>query len=242
MITEKVKISGENDLIGILTRPKAESFPIVIIMHGFSGDKDDFEDIAKRLEKKGIASLRFDFHGRGESPGKIEETTLTKGVQDLKAAIEFVEKIDGSTDIGVFGYSYGAMVDLGLADERIKVHVMAAPASDPLEIWKNEKEWEEKGYIDFYGVNLEYGFYEDLKKYDLYKNAKKLKGYTLIIHGEDDEVVPYEQSKKLFECLESGKKLIGIKGCNHGFNCYEEMVEKTMEWFEKLKVSIHDQF
>jgi acetyl esterase/lipase len=62
---------------------------------------------------------------------------------------------------------------------------------------------------------------------------------TLMIHGDKDELVPIEHSKKMLEALEKVKvpvKLVTIEGAGHGFNQEQNQQQvgpAMLEWFEK---------
>ena len=63
---------------------------------------------------------------------------------------------------------------------------------------------------------------------------------TLLIHGDKDELVPIEHSKKMIAALEKAKvasKLVVVEGAGHGFNPKqneETVMPATLEWFDKL--------
>ena len=61
-----------------------EKCPIVIICHGFGGNRDRGTTymVAKQLPNEGIATLRFDFNGHGQSEGKMKDMTVLKEVED----------------------------------------------------------------------------------------------------------------------------------------------------------------
>ncbi|MCZ0777500.1 alpha/beta hydrolase, partial [Lactobacillus delbrueckii subsp. allosunkii] len=65
-------------LRGILTKPTTATFNLVIIFHGFRGYKEDplLEKIASKLEAAGLATLRFDFAGLGQSDGDFKDMTI----------------------------------------------------------------------------------------------------------------------------------------------------------------------
>ena len=245
MIQEKVELKNSKGrkIIGLLNRPAAEKEqePIVILCPGFSGSKDNetIKTMSAMLNKEGIATFALDFHGRGESEGSIEETTLTEAVDDLKTALDFVENLQTTKNIGAWGYSFGGMAIIAAADPRIEVSVLVSPVSNPLEVWTTEGEyakWKEQGSVMYWGeVKLNYSFYEDIQKYNLYDQAKKLQGFNLIIHGEADETVSFEQSRHLFENIESGKELVAIKDCRHHYERQtdvDEMFSRSIEWFK----------
>ena len=69
--SQNVSIDGDHGkLSAVIQTPDAEkNFPIVIICHGFTGNKNEtlLTNLANELEARGIASIRFDFNGHGET-------------------------------------------------------------------------------------------------------------------------------------------------------------------------------
>ena len=75
-----IKIQAVLDLPADM--PEA-GYPLVVFAHGFQGSKEEsgaFTDVAKGLAEQGIASLRLDFPGCGESQEDFMAYTLEKDV------------------------------------------------------------------------------------------------------------------------------------------------------------------
>jgi alpha/beta superfamily hydrolase len=88
-----VEIQSRNlTLRGMLHIPEGVSgkVPIVCIFHGFTGNKMEphfiFVKLSRMLEARGIASIRFDFGGSGESDGDFIDMTIS---HELEEAIDF---------------------------------------------------------------------------------------------------------------------------------------------------------
>jgi alpha/beta superfamily hydrolase len=95
-------------------------------------------DICQALAERGVAALRFNFRGVGQSGGGYGEGIAEQA--DVKAALDFTtanKDIDPER-IGLAGYSFGGMVALPVAikDERVKRLALVSPALD-------EGGWEE---------------------------------------------------------------------------------------------------
>jgi dipeptidyl aminopeptidase/acylaminoacyl peptidase len=98
-------------------------------------------------------------------------------------------------------------------------------------------DWKKNGFA-WYKPNLKinYTFHLDSKKWIGYRAAPKIKAITLMIHGEKDEAVPLEMTKKFFARLKCQKKLIIIKRGGHAISktFYEDrVVSLTVNWFKK---------
>ena len=112
-------------LRGMIHKPGtgARRVPGVVFFHGFTGDRMEshwiFIKCARALAKAGIAALRFDFYGSGESDGEFREVTLQSEIADAKSAVNFFRKqkgIDGGR-LGICGLSMGGAVAATVAPE-----------------------------------------------------------------------------------------------------------------------------
>lgn len=134
-ISENVVFKNNLDsisLAGTITYPKMGSdFPAVILISG-SGPQDrnsellnhkPFLVIADYLTKRGIAVLRVDDRGTGESEGKYNETGLNGFVNDTESAFEFLKtrKEINHSKIGLIGHSLGGIIAPIIASENTDV-------------------------------------------------------------------------------------------------------------------------
>ncbi len=134
-------------VVGILTLPDPvyDAVPAILILHGFTGQKNEmdiagtdeamFEMTARLLAEHGIASLRIDFRGSGDSDGKWEDTTFSSQISDAQAAISFMESIPeiDPMRIGILGFSQGGLVAACTAarDWRVATTILWAPVAIP---------------------------------------------------------------------------------------------------------------
>ena len=81
---------------------------------------------ARRLSDAGFQTLRFNFRGVGRSEGSWSGGTGER--DDLRAALDFILARLPEARLGVFGFSFGAMVALDVGSERSDVEVLVAVA------------------------------------------------------------------------------------------------------------------
>jgi len=101
---------GERLAATLATPPgSAAAAPAVILCHGFSSHRDGFHyrALAGRLAAAGLASLRFDFAGNGESQGVFQFGNYASEVADIAAAQAFLEA-GGRSVVALVGHSKGA--------------------------------------------------------------------------------------------------------------------------------------
>jgi alpha-beta hydrolase superfamily lysophospholipase len=237
-------------LAGVLH--EADSDKAVILLHGFSADKDErgiFIRAAEALSKSGFTALRFDFAGSGESGGKFEEMSFNSEVSDLKSAIKLM-KSKGYKKIGLVGASFGGSVSILGCSNGVKTIVLWNPLLR-IETFEDylstqNKNWREdfraKGFFEFYKENKRRFFrvgknlVGELDKINILSEARKVKVPVMAANGDKDYITPLSDSKELMKVIKAPKSLEIIKGAEHGF--HEPVSEKiairlTLEWFRK---------
>jgi uncharacterized protein len=222
------------DLSGLLRLPPGEGKrPLVVGCHGFGSRKDSpiSAAIVHHLERLGIASLRFGFTGHKESGGDIAALTPTRGVEDLRAALDFVDGyqwVDRAA-IGLVGHSFGGMVVLRYAatSDLPRCLALLAPVSDYVTVKMQKlgptgiEAWRAQGYTiedtDEGTARLNYSFFEDARAHNNYELSREIRADCLIYHGDQDAAVSVEQSKALATVLGPRAELRIVPGGNHGF-------------------------
>ena len=206
-----------------------EKCPLVILMHGLMMTKecDLIKMIASKLQEKGIASIRFDFEGHGQSGGELEEMTVPKEIIDAMRIFEYALSLDYIENISLLGHSQGGVVAGMLAGElgteNIKSLVLMAPAAilkdgalsgdtlglhfDPHKIPK---------FISYEEYRIGREYFETAQKLPIYETTAHFKGPACIIQGKADEVVDPKYSERYHEVLK--KSVIHLlENENHDF-------------------------
>lgn len=224
--------SKGHNLCGILSNPTGDkSRPLIVLCHGFSTSKDGrtYVRLEEILNAKNFSTLRFDFFGHGESAGQFAEITVSEAVDDARSAVGFVEE-SGYGRIGLMGSSFGGFASILTAGQSEDLFVLAlkSPVSDYLGLLiardhdVDIQAWRQNGHIpvessDGKHLNLNYSFYEDAERMRGYAVAPRIKAPTLIVHGDQDETVPLEQSRKLDACIPDCRLEI-IEGADHVYS------------------------
>jgi fermentation-respiration switch protein FrsA (DUF1100 family) len=235
MKIEKVAFKSEGQNIsGILHLPEKQKPLCVIASHGLLSSKDSEKYIAlgEKFSQEGMAMLRFDFRGIGESEGRMEDDTVSRRVIDLGTAIAFVRSHPAlGKKIGFIGSSLGGYISLIRAsmDQQIKgIVTWATPFH--LDDLKSNKGTE--------GHPLpEQPFFEDLPKHRLLPLLPRVAN-CMVIHGERDELVPVDQAWEIFQNLSPPKEIHIIEGADHRLTQTahrERAIQLTVDWFKKTK-------
>src|SRR4030042_107505 len=188
---ERVSFQSEGQRIsGVFHLSDVWGRTCVIASHGLLSSKNSEKYIAlgERLSQEGIAMLRFDFRGIGESEGSIENDTVSRRILDLGSAIDFVKSNpDLGNRIGLLGSSLGGYISLIKAsmDKEIRAVVIWATPFH-LDNLKSNKGTE--------GHPLPAkAFLEDLSKHRLLPLLPKI-STGIVIHGGKDELVPVDEA------------------------------------------------
>jgi dipeptidyl aminopeptidase/acylaminoacyl peptidase len=228
------KTSSGNTIVAYLDIP-SETYngEISIIAHGLNSHKEGTaKEFVQLLLEKGRGALSIDFFGHGESEGDFSDLTVSEGVEDVLAAIDFLRN-RASNDISLIGTSFGgicAILAAARTDKQLTKLALRAPVSDYylkelmtrssqyLQDWKR-KGLGDKTYIDFHGEEkqLKSSFLKDIMMLRPYQEAWNIKIPTFIVHGELDESVPVVQSEMLTKVIPTAKLKI-IEGADHPFS------------------------
>ena len=113
--------------VGTLCLPRGDAAPVVLMLHGFTGSRDEmpvvgtgegvFSRSARRLAAQGLASLRIDFIGSGHSEGDFADTTYEGQIADALVALKLLAaepRVQGDR-IGLLGWSQGGLIAAAIA-------------------------------------------------------------------------------------------------------------------------------
>lgn len=238
---EKISIQGKGRLSAYLQKPSADyRGPIAVLMHGFMANKklEPLKSIANELESRGIASLRFDFDGHGESEGRFRDMTVLTELDDARHVIDYVRQAGAYDSIALIGHSQGGVVAGMIAGElgdEIKALVQLAPAAvlkdDALQGVLMGKHYDpsnppETLTVFFHRVGK--GYFLAAQSLPIYEQSSLYKGPVLLIHGTKDKIVPHSYSEK-YDQVYSNSILQLYEGENHFLSkCRKAIVRQTV--------------
>ena len=213
-----------------------ESKNIVVVGHGVTGNKDRPFVVAlgEGLAAAGIPALRFSFSGNGASEGKFTDSTISKEVEDLGAVLDALE---GYT-VCYVGHSMGGAVGVLRAsrDDRIQllvslagmVHTKAFAQREFGNVTPDEGfMWAEPD------CPLSQAYMDDLTQIDTVVDlAPQINVPWLLVHGDEDDVVPIEHSRDIFAKANYQTQLITLQSASHVFSQESTpvMVERVIVW------------
>ncbi len=215
-------------LRGFLDLPEnAEA--IVVFLHGFTGNKTEhaghFRNFSRLLSKNGIASMRMDYHGNGESDGEFYDFRFDWAVEEAYLMLEEARKIKGIKKVYLLGFSLGgAIASIVANDKDVDKLVLWSPAGSMVEhadlFYKNHKHLE-NGNAYMAGFELSYKFVETIHQYDMFQGVKNFTKEVCICHGEKDLSVDINLSRR-YNKEYKNSELHEIPSAGHGYDQVEE--------------------
>ncbi len=224
------KLSFENPngdkLAALLERPSAKPSAYALFAHCFTCSKDiaAASRISRALAAHGIAVLRFDFTGLGNSEGDFANTNFSSNVSDLVCAADQLRKEFAAPSLLV-GHSLGGAAVLAAAgeiEEAKAVVTIGAPA-DPAHVShlfeSSRAEIESKGsaVVNLAGRKFEIKkqFLEDIASQSLNDRIKKLRKALLIFHSPIDDIVGIDNAAAIFQAARHPKSFISLDKADH---------------------------
>lgn len=267
-MTEKhLTIKGvRHDIPAVFTVPeRTAAAPAVILIHGTGSDKNEvgnmFGRLAAALERRGIASIRFDFAGCGDSPASPLELTFKGEISDLDAVFDYARKTDAvdSRRIALLGFSQGARVAadlMGRRGDEIPAAVFWSGACqqgvhDIFETWRDTyyADAVKNGYAVLPStwrddLWLTKDWFDEIRASRPLDYLARYKGALLAIAGELDDLVPFAHAAEIAAAVGGGDASSFVfKGVGHTYNAgtgqndlSEQVIAMTADWLaERLK-------
>ncbi|QFZ17376.1 alpha/beta hydrolase [Saccharothrix syringae] len=220
-----------------LVLPEAPAEHAAVLVHGGGVTRDEggfFTRLAAGLAEAGIASLRFDHRGHGESEGRQQDLTLSSMLNDIRVAVAAIRARTTLPKAGLIGASICGYYAAKRPDE-IERLVLLNPRLDyKKRTIDNRVYWTEQGYIEF-SPSLKHGYGILNEVFWLKPNEVlgEIAAPTLIVHGTKDTFVPVESSRAALAHLTTEHRLLEIDGAQHGFAVHDDPTyadPQSQEW------------
>ena len=218
-------ISGEHKLSGLLETPEADVKFYALFAHCFTCGKDiaAASRISRALVRKGIAVLRFDFTGLGNSDGDFANSNFSSNIKDLIAAADFLRTSYQAPKL-LIGHSLGGAAVLNTAqhvDEAMAIVTIGAP-SDAEHVVHNfalqvdDIEKNGKAAVNLAGrvFTIEKQFLDDIKNYDR-SHIAKMKKALLVMHSPVDGTVNISEAEKIYQAAVHPKSFVSLDNADH---------------------------
>jgi uncharacterized OsmC-like protein/alpha-beta hydrolase superfamily lysophospholipase len=228
----KIRLEFENSngetLAGLLEMPGrgAEISSFALFAHCFTCGKDiaAASRISRALAAKGIAVLRFDFTGLGNSDGDFANTNFSSNIDDLVQAAKALEAQYRAPQI-LIGHSLGGAAVLGAAaklDSIDAVVTIGAPATAQhvAHLFKDKA-----AQIDVQGeavvalgareFSIRKQFLDDIDQYSSTEKIRDLDAALLVMHSPLDTIVSIDEAASIFQSARHPKSFISLDKADH---------------------------
>jgi pimeloyl-ACP methyl ester carboxylesterase len=221
--TDEVFVSfGEDDnFAGLYYPPRSDGEVVFLWSHGNAEDAGHVRHLAKSLSLQGFGTLAYDYPGYGKSSGTPGgEGTLVAA----DAAFQFLTREKGiaSSNIILVGQSVGSGPATHLAAKTNAAGlILISPFKSAFRVVTKVR----------------------LFPFDRFDNWKGLQEVTmplLVIHGENDEVIPYSHGQALFERYEGEKEMLTVPGVGHNdlwFRSREKVFDRMVKFSRRATTS-----
>jgi dipeptidyl aminopeptidase/acylaminoacyl peptidase len=231
--------------------PEISPGPALCLCHGipagtYNPTDEGYTLLAQRFAAAGFVTMIFNFRGAGEAEGNLD---MAGWARDLQAAIDYLYELDESDTSRLFlaGSSAGAAISVYAAahDTRVAALVTFACAAD-FGFLANEQH--AMSSIDhFRSIGL-------IKNPDFPPSVEEwLQGFSdvspirwverisprplLLLHGDQDDIVPLEHAHRLLERAGEPKQLLVLQGAGHRLRVEEIAITTALEWL-RAKASL----
>ncbi len=211
----------------------------VVFVHGATiarNDEPPLVQAATKLAEGGIHTLAFDFRGHGKSSGDSAKDPSIEGeLTDLETAIHYLRD-QGVTKIGIVAASFGASI-AALHVARHHDEVAALLLSNPVlnyttaffepttELSRQffghaHKVLETEDHVVLPWNNFRMGrrIFDDMKSHDPLVALQKYKGPLLIIHGDADKDISFDDCQRFYAALSNPQRaFLAVQGGKHAF-------------------------
>ena len=219
-----------------------------VASHCFTCTKDTITvfRISRLLAESGIAVLRFDFTGLGNSEGDFAQSNFTTDVADIYAAAEFLRDNFAAPSL-LIGHSLGgtAMLEAAMQIEQVKAVVTIASPSQPdhvLHHFGHALTMLEQGIASSIEVagrhyDIEPQFLEDLRQYDMQQRLTMLEKPVLIFKVLNDALVDSENADEISAWTAGPSRIVTLDKADHLLSNKDDaafVADEIATWFENL--------
>ena len=212
-------------LSGALETPDSSVRCYAIFAHCFTCGKDvaAASRISRALTASGIAVLRFDFTGLGNSDGDFANTNFSSNLQDLLAAVDFLREEYAAPQL-LIGHSLGGAAILAMAPDvpeaRAVVTIGAPHGAEHVthnfgaSLSEIEQAGEARVELGSREFLIKKQFLDDLGKYPA-GDLGKLRKALLVMHSPLDATVAIEEAEKIYVAARHPKSFISLDDADH---------------------------
>lgn len=191
---------------------------VILYFHGNAGDLSRWGEITSYFTTKGYEVIVMDYRTYGKSTGKLSEAVL---YTDAQLFYDYAKSKYPEDKIVVYGRSLGTGIASKIASSNNPSKlILETPYYSLEDVGRSRFPWLPVKLLSRYAIPS-------------YEFVTRVKCPITIFHGTDDQVVPFESGKKLFETIRNeNKKMIVIEGGAHNnlsaFEAYQNNIDEIL--------------
>ena len=213
-------------MAGTIDFPDTPPQAFAIFAHCFAGSRHTpgAARVSKQLTNFGIATLRFDFPGLGQSEGNFGETNFSQNVADIQAAAEWLSNNYSAPQL-LMGHSLGGAASLAAANGIRSLKAVATigapfdPAHSVLHYADKIGEVDANGEVEVTlggrALTISRHFLEDLAETNPETYLPRLRKPLLLLHSPIDQTVGIDNAQNIFLTTRYPKSLVALDKADH---------------------------
>lgn len=196
----------------------------LLYCHGNSATLSRLADVASIFHQLGVSALIFDYRNFGRSDRSNEGLNQKALVSDAQAGYDWIKAQGFSEDrILIWGHSLGAAVAAHVAAQNTpQALVLEGPFSSIPAMGRARYPWL---------LMPEFLIWD---KFDNLAAVHKIKARVLVMHAENDTIIPISMGREVFEHANQPKQFVLLKGIDHNDfpSVYKQYKEMLVQFFE----------
>lgn len=196
--------------------------PTILYFHGNGGNLALRADRIRRYLDRGQGMLMMSYRGYSGSTGTPTEAA---NVSDARLAYDLlIAEGIAPEDIVAYGESLGTGVAARIAAERtVGGLILDSPFTSAVDVGAR--------HYPFLPVGL---LMQD--RYEVLPYVAKIRAPLLVVHGERDQIVPFDMGKQVYAAANEPKKLVALPLAGHNNHALHGSFEAIQDWLGQLRV------
>ncbi len=225
-----------------LDMPETETDSLVILVHGFTGHMEETHivGVKQAINKAGMAVLRAEMYGHGQSEGVFHDHTLFKWISNIMVVTDYALGLSFVKNLYLCGHSQGGLLTMLAAGMRPDDYKAIIPMSPAVVIPDGARNGNMLGIsfdpdhlpqeVEIKDLTLGANYFRTAQMIYVDPAIKRYTKPVLIVHGDKDEAVPVSYSMRASKMYANCQFEI-IPQDDHCYNSHLDIVCKTISDF-----------
>lgn len=219
-----------------LDRPEGlERCPLCIVIHGLTGNMEERQIVAvsRAINELGIATLRVELYGHGQSGGDFEFHTIEKWLHNIDTVTDYAKSLDFVTKLYLCGHSQGGLAVILAAGRRPDDYDALIPLSPAIMIPRLAKEFPDDEVPEafyFHDLRIDREYILANRAQDVDAAIRAYKGPVLLVQGTADTTVVPQDAIDAAEAYDNATLAV-IEGDTHCYDYHLDEVTAAVKAF-----------